>query len=149
MHKELLDWINLIIEPQEKIDGHSICPFAKLAKRSTFININNLDIVPPSSEEFEVVIYILPDTVTDEELNNTCHNLNVKYDKLVFLPDHKDRNTFINDVKTNNGHKNLILCQPKDKLRNARKALSTTTYYSFWDKEYLKEILGEDYGNLD
>ena len=74
-----------------------------------------------------------------------CSELNEKYLDLIFLPDHKNRDTYINGVKTNNGNHNIILCQPKKKLKDARAALKKTDYYTYWDKEYLKEILGEDY----
>jgi hypothetical protein len=65
------------------------------------------------------------------------------YPEMVFLPDHKDRDTFINGVQTNNGKYNLILCQWRDNLESARTKLKNSNYYSFWDQEYLKEILSQ------
>lgn len=40
-------------------------------------------------------------------------------------------------------YKILILCQPKAKLEAARAKLKNTKYYSYWEKEYLKEILNK------
>jgi hypothetical protein len=43
---------------------------------------------------------------------------------------------------------NIILAQPKEKLRKFREKLAKTSYYDLWDEEYLKEILADDYKNL-
>ena len=62
------------------------------------------------------------------------------FPEIIFLPDHKDRETYINGVATNNGKYNLILCQWRDNLNKARSKLEHTKYYSFWDQTYLEEI---------
>jgi hypothetical protein len=62
-----------------------------------------------------------------------------------FFEDCGSYETFISGVQTNNGRYNLILAQPKEKLKEFRKKLAQTDYYSYWSDEYLKEILGEDY----
>lgn len=147
MH-DLKEWISAIAVPQEDLGGMAICPFASLAARFSMIRVEG-EIVPPTDLDFDVVIYLLPETVSLESMVELCDNLNKTYDSLVFLPDHKDRNTHINGVQTNNGKHNIILCQPKDKLRSARKALMKTKYYTYWSEDYLREIFGEDYGNLD
>jgi hypothetical protein len=146
MDLDISEWINVISKPQEKIGSHAICPFAKLANRFEVIKVEK-DIIPPQ-RDFEVVIFLLGE-ILQTDLHKKCDELNLKYPEFIFLPDHKDNNTFINGVQTNNGKNNLILCQPKNKLREARKSLNKTNYYSFWDKKYLKDILGNDYGNLD
>ena len=76
--------------------------------------------------------------------------LNLKYNDLVFLPDHPGH-TLDTGVKaySSNGRYNLILCQPKTKLRKARETLTKTKYYSLWNADYLKKIMGDDYGLLD
>lgn len=142
--KEIFDWIKSISESKKELGGHSICPFAKLAKRFK-IHYAEHEIIPPSDTDFDVIIYSLPESITLDSINALCLDLNKKYPALIFLPDHKDRNTYINGVRTNNGKYNLVLCQPKQKLKDARSGLKNTDYYSYWDKEYLKEILGEDY----
>jgi hypothetical protein len=146
MNLDIPEWINAISKPQEKIGNHAICPFAKLANRFEVIKVEK-DIIPPQ-RDFEVVIFLLGE-ISILDLHEKCEELNLKYPEFVFLPDHKDNHTFINGVQTKNGKNNLIHCQPKNKLREARKALNKTNYYSFWDEKYLKDILGDDYGNLD
>jgi hypothetical protein len=142
--KEIFNWVKSISEPKKELGGHSICPFAKIASRFKIVQPQE-EIIPPEDREFDVIVYTLPDSVTLEDINSLCDNLYKKYPDLIFLPDHKDRDTYINGVKTNNGQHNLILCQPKQKLKDARSGLKKTDYYTYWDKDYLKEILGEDY----
>ena len=94
-------------------------------------------------------MFKLDKEISIEKLYRLCDFLNVSFPKFVFLPDHRDKNTNIQGVSTNNGQFNLILCQTRKKLIKARKQLNKTNYYSYWDIDYLKEILGSDYGNLD
>ena len=42
-----------------------------------------------------------------------------------------------------------MLCQPRKELTEARKKLSKTDYYKYWDKSYLKEVLEEDYSTVN
>lgn len=144
---DLTQWIDALGVPQEKLGGHSVCPFAKLASRFTMVRVEG-EIIPPEDRNFDIIIYLLPD-ISFESMNELCADLNTRYSDLIFLPDHKDRNTFINGVQTNNGKHNILLCQPKQKLKDARAALRKTNYYTYWSKDYLREILGEDYGDLD
>jgi multidrug efflux pump subunit AcrB len=145
---DLNQWIEALGVPQEKLGGHSVCPFAKLASRFTMIRVNG-EIIPPEDRNFDIIIYLLPAEISFESMNDLCVDLNAKYTDLIFLPDHKDRHTTINGVQTNNGKHNILLCQPKQKLKDARAALRKTNYYTYWEDSYLREILGEDYGNLD
>lgn len=145
---DLKDWISAIAVPQENLGGMAICPFAGVAARFSMIRVDG-EIQPPTDLDFDVLLYVFPETVSQESLFEICDNLNTTYKDLVFLPDHKDRQTFINGVQTNNGKHNLILCQPKEKLRSARKALMKTKYYTYMSEDYRRELWGEDYGNLD
>ena len=38
-----------------------------------------------------------------------------------------------------------MLCQSRKELTEARIKLAKTDYYKYWDKNYLKEVLEEDY----
>lgn len=145
---DLNQWIEALGIPREELGGHSICPFAKLASRFTLIRVDG-EIVPPSDLNFDIIIYLLPATITFESMDVLCKDLNSRYTDLIFLPDHKDRATHINGAQTNNGVHNILLCQPKQKLKDARAALAKTSYYTYWEDSYLREIMGEDYGNLD
>jgi hypothetical protein len=136
---ELSNWVTQISQTREELGGMSVCPFAKNSRLS-IINTDGSDINPPPWD-FDLIVYRLPDNYSIEELTDISKEYNMLYPEMIFLPDHKDRETFINGVRTNNGKYNLILCQWRDNLEIARQKLSKTSYYSFWDEEYLKEIL--------
>ena len=133
------NWILHLTTKQILLGGFSVCPFAKGSEYSIVIT-DGTDINPPSSD-FELVIYVLPNDWDEEELGLLAAEYNRIFTDLIFLPDHKDRYTEINGVHTNNGKYNLLLCQRRDNLNKARAKLAGTNYYSFWDKDYLKEIL--------
>jgi hypothetical protein len=133
------DWISRISAPREQLGGLSVCPYAKGAKYEV-IETTGSDINPPPWD-FELILYKLPSNYTEQEVVEIATEYNTIFPELVFLPDPKDRETYINGVQTNNGEHNLILCQWRDNLNNARDKLSSTSYYSFWAEEYLKEIL--------
>ena len=75
-------------------------------------------------------------------------DFNRVYQNYKFIADHRKSKTFINGVQTNNGKYNLVLCQPRKDLTEARKKLAKTEYYDYWDKNYLEEVLEEDYNNV-
>lgn len=138
--KESIDvWINHLTSPSKNLGGFSVCPYAKGIEYE-IVETDGSDIDPPPWD-FELIIYILPDYYSSEELTNLAKEYNRIYSDLIFLSDHKDRKTYINGIQTNNGNYNLILCQYRDKLNKARDKLKNTVYYSFWDQSYLKEIL--------
>jgi hypothetical protein len=133
------DWIRRISQPKEQLGGFSVCPFAKGAEYE-IIKTNGDDINPPPWD-FELMIYVLPQNYTEEEVVAIANEYNRIYPDVVFLPDPKDRYTEINGVQTNNGEHNLILCQWRDNLNKSREKLQKTSYYTYWAEEYLKEIL--------
>ena len=139
MLKHIKKWVDYLSCPQDLLTGLAICPFAKKAKFQ-LIRTHTNKIAPPEGP-FEIIIFIVENNITFTDLIVACKFLNKKHPQLVFLPDHKDRNTFIKGLKTNNGKYNLILCQYRDQLQKARELLKHTDYYKFWDKEYLKEIM--------
>jgi hypothetical protein len=133
------NWIKHISMPRPELGGKSVCPFAKSAEYE-LIETDGSTINPPPWD-FELIIYKLPNHYTVEELGDIAAEYNNLYPEMVFLPDHKDKDTFINGVQTNNGRYNLILCQWRDNLSKARDNLAKTNYYTFWAEEYLNEIL--------
>jgi hypothetical protein len=137
----LNEWIENISKPREELGGLSVCPYAKKSDYS-LIETDGGNIAPPPWN-FELIVYKLPEHYSVDELNSIASEYNTMYPEMVFLPDHKDRDTFINGVQTNNGKYNLILCQWRDNLESARTKLKNSNYYSFWDQEYLKEILSQ------
>lgn len=136
--KFIQKWIDYLSCPQDLLNGLAICPFAKKAKFQ-FIKSHSTKIIPPE-DNFEIIIYKIENDITFNRLFDICKQLNQKYPHLVFLPDHRDRRTYINNKKTNNGKFNLVLCQHREQLNKAREMLRDTNYYSFWNEKYLKEI---------
>jgi hypothetical protein len=134
-------WVNHISQSRPELGGLPVCPFAKNSE-VTIINTDGGDINPPPWA-FDLIIYKLPDQYSIEELTDIATEYNNLYPEMVFLPDHKDKNTFINGVQTNNGRFNFILCQWRDDLQSARDKLKKTSYYTHWTNEYLKEILSQ------
>jgi hypothetical protein len=63
----------------------------------------------------------------------------------LFFEDCASYDTYIGGIQSNNGKYNLILAQPREKLRKFREKLAKTPYYTHWSDEYLREILGDDY----
>lgn len=139
--KNINNWIKYISKPRDELGGMPVCPFASSSSLS-IVDTDGSDVNPPT-EDFDIIIYRFPEHYTIKKLNDLAKEYNVSYPEMIFLPDHKDRVTFINRVQTNNGKYNLILCQPKAKLEAARAKLKNTKYYSYWEKEYLKEILNK------
>ena len=134
----ITDWIERLAKPREELGGMSVCPFAKNSDYS-IVETDGSDINPPPWD-FELIIYKLPNEYSINELAELAAEYNDIFPEMIFLPDHKDRETFINGVATNNGKYNLILCQWRDNLNKARSKLEHTKYYSFWDQNYLEEI---------
>jgi hypothetical protein len=137
--KIIQQWITHLSTPQENIANIPICPFSKSADYIIIeCGIGDIERV---KEKHELVIYVVEKDIPQERLYDRCNVLNNIHSDLIFLPDHKDRQTFINGVQTNNGILNIILCQYREELNQARLKLQKTLYYSFWDPEYLKEII--------
>jgi hypothetical protein len=133
----ITDWIERLAKPREELGGMSVCPFAKGSQYEVIETDGNIN---PPPWDFELIIYKLPDEYSVDELADLATEYNSIFPDMIFLPDHKDRETFINGVATNNGKYNLILCQWRDNLNKARSKLENTKYYSFWDQNYLDEI---------
>jgi len=139
MSNDITEWISRIIKPREELGGMPVCPFAGSIDLD-IIDTDGSDINPPPWD-FELIIYKLPDYYTIAKLFELAQSYNIKFPEMIFLPDHKDRDTFINSVQTNNGKYNLILCQWRDNLTKSREKLAKTGYYTYWSEDYLKEIL--------
>jgi hypothetical protein len=126
LNNDITDWITRISQPTDKLGNMSVCPFAKIADYS-LVETDGSNIDPPPWD-FELIIYKLPSNYTQEELAELANEYNKMHPLMIFLPDHKDKDTFINGVQTNNGKYNLLLCQWRDKLETARTKLKKTNY---------------------
>ena len=138
----ILRWIKQLSEIRPELGNFAVCPYASQAK---FIILDEeLRKVRPRMG-WEVVIYAVEDDHDADFLYAMVDDYNRVYKKYKFIADHRKSKTFINGVQTNNGKYNLVLCQPRKELTEARKKLGKTNYYDYWDENYLQEVLEEDY----
>jgi hypothetical protein len=127
-------WIEHVSEPQEKLGNLPVCPFAK---KAVYQLINTeLNAIEVPAEEFKLIIYILPDGISEQQMTERCLQLNGQHPTHVFLPDHKTKRTYIKGVLTNNCKYNIIMCQPKEEIEKGRASLLKTKYYTFFDADY-------------
>lgn len=144
MDKEeyIRDWIRNVSLNRPELSHFAICPFASSA--SFKIVECNIDDIEPI-DGFDIVIFIVEEYLQLKEINEWVDIYNKIYNSWDFFEDCASYDTYINGLQTNNGRYNLILAQPKEKLKKFREKLIKTDYYKHWDDSYLKEILGEDY----
>lgn len=140
--KHIRDWIIEVSKKRPELGHFAICPFASSANFK--IVECNIDDVEPI-DGADVVIFIVEDNLTLDDINQWVDIYCKIYKHWDFFEDCGSYETFISGVQTNNGRYNLILAQPKEKLKEFRKKLAQTDYYRYWSDEYLREILGEDY----
>ena len=135
----ILEWIGKISKTRSELGGLPVCPFAKKARYKVehLVDLN----INPVLGSLELIVYILDNKYTFEQLDTIAKEYNSFRPSLVFLPDGIDRYSNINGVQTSNGKYNILLCQDRAGLQKGRDTLQNTSYYSFWDKDYLKEIL--------
>jgi hypothetical protein len=139
--EKILRWIHTISKSRPELGDFSICPFASLSKH-TIINCSIDDITPIPG--YDVIIFIVEDYWSMEELSSWVDFYNKMYKDYKFFEDSYKNPTYINGVKTNNDDFNLILAQPREKLRKFREKLTKTVYYTYWESEYLEKILEND-----
>ena len=95
-------------------------------------------------DAYDVLIFVVENELTLDEINKWVNHYNKTHKNWKFFEDCGSYDTFINGIQTNNGKYNLILAQPREKLRKFREMLAKTSYYDLWNREYLEEILGDD-----
>ncbi len=135
------EWIKKISEAKEDLGGFSICPFAdKGTYKIIKCNANDISVI----DGYDAIIFVVESNLTLDMVSRWVEIYNKKYLEWAFFEDCATYDTYIQKNRTNNGKYNLIIAQPKQKLAKYRQILSKTDYYSYWDKEYLKEILKED-----
>jgi len=138
--EDLKKWIEYVSQARTELGGFSICPFAEKANyKIIFCNVN---LIQPE-DNYDVIIYVIQEENL-EVINEWVKKYNQKYSDWLFFEDCASYDTYLNEVQTNNGKYNLILGQPKNKLRKFREILKKTKYYSFWSKEYYDEIMSSD-----
>ena len=145
-NRYILEWIRKISKVRPELGNFSICPYASGANFS--IQEQKLCQIVPNSN-FDVIIYIVEDNIDSNFLYDAVDDYNHNYPDYKFIADHGKTKTYIQGIQTSNGKYNLVLCQPREELTEARKKLAKTNYYDYWDKNYLKEVLEDDYRHID
>ena len=141
--KYILHWIQEISKIRPELGNFSICPYASGANFS--IQEQKLSQITPN-DDFDVIIYVVEDNLEAQFLYDTVDDYNRIYPDYKFISDHGKTKTYIQGIQTSNGKYNLVLCQSRNELTEARKKLAKTNYYDYWEKNYLKEVLEDDYG---
>ena len=140
-NRYILNWIQEISKIRPELGNFSICPYASGANFS--IQEQKLSKIMPNSD-FEVIIHIVEDDIDANSLYDAVDDYNRNYPDYKFIADHGKTRTYIQGIQTSNGKYNLVLCQSRKELTEARKKLAKTDYYSYWDKDYLEEVLEDD-----
>ena len=141
-NKYILHWVKQLSKLRPEIGNFSICPYASGANFQ--IIEEKLYKITPNSE-YDVIIYVVEDDISADFLYDAVDDYNRNYPEYRFIADHGKTKTYIQGIQTGNGKYNLVLCQPRKELTEARKKLAKTTYYDYWNKNYLKEVLEDDY----
>ena len=140
-NKYILEWIRKLSEIRPELGNFAICPYASTA--NFIILEEKLRKIRPKAI-WDVVIYVVEDDHDEDFLYAMVDDYNRTYKKYKFIADHRKSNTKINGVLTSNGKYNLVLCQSRKELTEARIKLAKTDYYKYWDKKYLEDVLEDD-----
>jgi hypothetical protein len=134
------EWIKKVSVTHSELGDISICSFAASAN-TKIVECNVEDIIPV--EGYDVVFYVVEDYLDLQSVQFWVSYYNKLYTDYIFLEDHATYDSYIKGIQTNNGKYNLILMQDRKKLLKHREILRETGYYSHWNAEMLKEILGQ------
>lgn len=140
--QHVIDWIEKVGKSHPDLFGFSICPFARSAQYE--ILEVSLEHLPEPNPKKDVIIYIVEDSLDLKSIQDWVDHYNERHPDWDYFEDTYHVNNYIGSVLTSNGKYNLILAQPKKKLREIREKLAKTSYYSLWDEDYLKKILRDD-----
>jgi len=136
------EWIRRVSILHPELGGFAVCPYASNAKFK-IVECNIDDIEP--IEGYDVVIFIVEDYHSVEDILDWVESYNKIFEDWEFFEDCAEKISFVGEIQSNNGLYNLILAQPKTKLQQFREILGKTKYYDYWDDDYMREILGDDY----
>ena len=139
--KYILHWIGQLSKIRPELGNFAICPYASKANYK-IVEEKLSQIVP--NPDYDVIIYVVEDNMSAQFLYDAVDDYNRNYSDYKFIADHGKTKTYIQGIQTSNGFFNLVLCQPRKELTEARKKLAKTNYYNYWDQNYLKEVLEDD-----
>ena len=137
----ILHWIGQLSKIRPELGNFAICPYASKANYK-IVEEKLSQIVP--NPDYDVIIYVVEDNMSAQFLYDAVDDYNRNYSDYKFIADHGKTKTYIQGIQTSNGFFNLVLCQPRKELTEARKKLAKTNYYDYWDQNYLEEVLEDD-----
>ena len=137
----ILHWIGQLSKIRPELGNFAICPYASKANYK-IVEEKLSQIVP--NPDYDVIIYVVEDNMSAQFLYDAVDDYNRNYSDYKFIADHGKTKTYIQGIQTSNGFFNLVLCQPRKELTEARKKLAKTNYYNYWDQNYLEEVLEDD-----
>ena len=137
----ILHWIGQLSKIRPELGNFAICPYASKANYN-IVEEKLCQIVP--NPDYDVTIYVVEDDISAQFLYDAVDDYNRNYSDYKFIADHGKTKTYIQGIQTSNGFFNLVLCQPRKELTEARKKLAKTNYYNYWDQNYLEEVLEDD-----
>ena len=117
----ILHWIDQLSKIRPELGNFAICPYASKANFS-ILDSKLSQIVP--KPDFDVVIYVVEDNISAQFLYDAVDDYNRNYPEYKFIPDHGKTKTYIQGMQTSNGLYNLVVCQPRKELTEARKKLT-------------------------
>ena len=141
----ILHWIKQLSKIRPELGNFAICPYASNANFA-IVDEKLSQIMP--NDDFDVIIYVVEDNISANFLNDAVDDYNHNYPEYRFIADHGKTKTYIQGIQTSNGKYNLVLCQSRKELTEARKKLGKTSYYDYWDESYLHEVLENDYDEV-
>ena len=141
----ILHWIKQLSKIRPELGNFAICPYASNANFA-IVDEKLSEIMP--NDDFDVIIYVVEDDIDANFLYDAVDDYNHNYPEYRFIADHGKTKTYIQGIQTSNGKYNLVLCQSRKELTEARKKLGKTSYYDYWDESYLHEVLENDYDEV-
>ena len=141
----ILHWIKQLSKIRPELGNFAICPYASNANFA-IVDEKLSQIMP--NDDFDVIIYVVEDDISANFLYDAVDDYNHNYPEYRFIADHGKTKTYIQGIQTSNGKYNLVLCQSRKELTEARKKLRKTSYYDYWDESYLHEVLENDYDEV-
>ena len=141
----ILHWIKQLSKIRPELGNFAICPYASNANFA-IVDEKLSQIMP--NDDFDVIIYVVEDNISANFLYVAVDDYNHNYPEYRFIADHGKTKTYIQGIQTSNGKYNLVLCQSRKELTEARKKLGKTSYYDYWDESYLHEVLENDYDEV-
>ena len=147
------NWILQVISvPNPTFNNLPACPFAKKAWTDNKVVVKEYksfvdayaDIITRTYnfEEYDVLIYAFPPSITPSQLTESVMHLNTIWPNrdIVIMEDHPDELETVKGFRFNFGECCLIFIQSRSALNSAREDLQNKGYYKHWSKEYKQDV---------